>query len=92
MTSIKRKTEHQGDPKDLLLAEKTVCAQHNVHLCWSHLSPEFTVTEKGELSPEFHYVSLLASSGAPKQKAHYKSDISQTVCISLLKDNNLSSQ
>ena len=71
---------------------KIVCAQPSVHLYWSHLSPEYTVTEKGELSPEFHYVSLLASSGAPKQKAHYKSDISQTVCIPLLKDNNLSSQ
>ena len=50
------------------------------------------MTEKGELSPEFHYVSLLASSGAPKQKAHYKSDISPSVCMSPLKDNNLSSQ
>ena len=92
VTSIKRKTEHQGDPKDLLLAEKTVCAQHNVHLCWSHLSPEFTVTEKGGLNPKFLYVSLLANSGAPKQKAHYKSDISPSVCMSPLKDNNLSSQ
>lgn len=63
-----------------------------MHLCWSHLSPEFTVTEKGELNPKFLYVSLLANSGAPKQKAHYKSDISPSVCMSPLKDNNLSSQ
>ena len=71
---------------------KIVCAQPSVHLYWSHLSPEYTVTEKGGLNPKFLYVSLLASSGAPKQTSHYKSDISPSVCMSPLKDNNLSSQ
>ena len=43
---MKMNTGHQENIKDLLLAEKTVCAQQSVQLCWSNLSTKFTVTGK----------------------------------------------
>lgn len=55
MTSIQRKTELQRDTKDLLLGGNGHCS---VHFCGSHMSPDFSVTWKGEWMLIFHYVTF----------------------------------
>lgn len=76
VTSTQRKTELHRNIKDLLFAGKeTLCSVQ----CRSHLSPEFSVTWKGEWKLLFHYVTFLANKGALKQKSHYKSNICPTV-------------